>query len=182
MSGSAADVPDCQYRAGVGRRVPALVQLRRQVAIPERHLDPVGTSWLQVRRGLRAVTEERRDLRSWQPWRYRVLRRSVGDPEQREWTLPTRLPDAGNRAVDLHHRDADRELRFLQQLVVQRVRPGRLAPDVAAHVESRAALRRLPVDEPGERRVCREPDVSGAQGDRQSVWRSSEDRYQQLRT
>src|SRR5712691_1315026 len=150
MSGSAADVPDCQYRAGVGLRVPALVQLRRQVAIPERHLDPVGTSWFQVRRGLRAVTKERRDLRSWQPWKHRVLRRSVGDPEQREWTLPTRLPDPGNRAVDLHHRDANRGLRFLQQLVVQRVRAGRLAPGLTAHAESWAALRRLPAHESGE--------------------------------
>src|SRR5258707_1037855 len=50
MSRSEADLPDGQYRSGLGRRFPALVQLRRQGPAPERHVDPVGASCVEVRR------------------------------------------------------------------------------------------------------------------------------------
>ncbi len=181
MSRSEADLPDGQYRSGLGRRFPALVQLRRQGPAPERHVDPVGASWVEVRRRLRPAAEERRDLRTGQPWKHRILRRSVRDPQQLERTLSAGLPNAGHRAVDLDHRNANRRLRFLQQLGVQRIRAGRLARGVTIHTESRAALRRVPAHESGGRSVRREPDVSSAQGNRQPVRWPPKDRHQQLR-
>ena len=72
-------VPDRVDWTGVGRRLPELVQLRGQVAVPERHVHPDRTPRVEVRRRLRVPAEARRDLRPGQPGQHQrssTIRRS----------------------------------------------------------------------------------------------------------
>ena len=115
-------------RPGVGRRLPALVQLRGQVAVPERHVDPDRTPCVQIRRRLRTYLPKHGGIYGpGSPGAHQLLPRSVGDPQQLERPLSAGPPDARHRAVDHHHRDADRRLRLVRQLDVQQLRAGRLA-------------------------------------------------------
>ena len=76
LSDPEARVPDRVDRTGVGRRLPELVQLRGQVAVPERHVHPDRTPRVEVRRRLRVPAEARRDLRARQPGQHQLLPRS----------------------------------------------------------------------------------------------------------
>ena len=169
-------------RTGVRRRLPELVQLRRQVAVPERHVDPGRPPRAEVRRRLRPPAEARRHLRPRQPRHHHLLGRSVGDSEPtRNGRYPQGFQTPGAvRQITITTEPIGNYDSYNNWTFAGYVQDDlRLSSRLTR--ESRSALRRLRAHEPGQRPVRREPHLPGAQGDRVALRAAAEDRQEQLR-